>query len=89
LRRDQTTSPSGRTCSAAPGRAAGSAPRRSNLCLVARGWMDGYWEKHLQPWDVAAGALIVTEAGGIVTDWTGGRLDIHEGAVVATKRCYS
>ena len=55
-----------------------------DLCLVARGWMDGYWEKHLRPWDVAAGALIVTEAGGIVTDWTGGRLDIHEGAVVAT-----
>jgi myo-inositol-1(or 4)-monophosphatase len=55
-----------------------------DLCLVARGWMDGYWEKHLHPWDVAAGALIVTEAGGIVTDWTGGRLDIHEGAVVAT-----
>lgn len=55
-----------------------------DLCLVARGWMDGYWEKHLHPWDVAAGALIVTEAGGIVTDWTGGPLDIHEGAVVAT-----
>lgn len=55
-----------------------------DLCLVARGWMDGYWEKHLKPWDVAAGSLIVTEAGGIVTDWTGGRLDIHEGAVVAT-----
>lgn len=55
-----------------------------DLCLVARGWMDGYWEKHLHPWDVAAGALIVTEAGGIVTDWTGGGLDIHEGAVVAT-----
>ena len=55
-----------------------------DLCLVARGWMDGYWEKHLHPWDVAAGTLIVTEAGGIVTDWTGGRLDLHEGAVVAT-----
>ena len=55
-----------------------------DLCLVARGWMDGYWEKHLHPWDVAAGALIVTEAGGIVTDWTGGRLDLHEPAVVAT-----
>jgi myo-inositol-1(or 4)-monophosphatase len=55
-----------------------------DLCLVARGWMDGYWEKHLRPWDVAAGALIVTEAGGIVTDWTGGPLDLHEPAVVAT-----
>jgi myo-inositol-1(or 4)-monophosphatase len=55
-----------------------------DLCLVARGWMDGYWERHLKPWDVAAGSLIVTEAGGIVTDWTGGRFDVHEGAVVAT-----
>ncbi len=55
-----------------------------DLCLVARGWMDGYWEKHLKPWDLAAGALIVTEAGGIVTDWASGPLDIHEGAVVAT-----
>lgn len=55
-----------------------------DLCLVARGWMDGYWEKHLRSWDVAAGTLIVTEAGGIVTDWTGGRLDLHEPAVVAT-----
>jgi myo-inositol-1(or 4)-monophosphatase len=55
-----------------------------DLCLVARGAMDGYWERHLKPWDVAAGALIVTEAGGIVTDWTGGRFDLHEGAVVAT-----
>jgi myo-inositol-1(or 4)-monophosphatase len=55
-----------------------------DLCLVARGWMDGYWERHLKPWDVAAGALIVREAGGIVTDWTGAGFDIHEGAVVAS-----
>ncbi|HEX2691543.1 MAG TPA: inositol monophosphatase family protein, partial [Kofleriaceae bacterium] len=55
-----------------------------DLCLVARGWMDGYWERHLKPWDVAAGALIVAEAGGIVTNWTGGPFDVHEGAVVAT-----
>ena len=55
-----------------------------DLCLVARGQMDGYWERHLKPWDVAAGVLIVTEAGGTVTDWAGGRFDVHEGAVVAT-----
>jgi myo-inositol-1(or 4)-monophosphatase len=55
-----------------------------DLCLVACGWMDGYWERHLKPWDVAAGVLIVAEAGGIVTNWTGGGCDIHEGAVVAT-----
>jgi myo-inositol-1(or 4)-monophosphatase len=46
--------------------------------------MDGYWEKHLKAWDCAAGAVIVAEAGGTVTDWTGGRFDPHEGAVVAT-----
>ena len=55
-----------------------------DLCLVARGWMDGYWERHLQPWDVAAGSLIVAEAGGRVTGWTGDRFDVHEGAVVAS-----
>ncbi|HET7499423.1 MAG TPA: inositol monophosphatase family protein [Kofleriaceae bacterium] len=55
-----------------------------DLCLVASGSMDGYWERHLKPWDVGAGALIVAEAGGTVTDWTGRRFDVHEGAVVAT-----
>lgn len=55
-----------------------------DLCLVASGWMDGYWERHLKPWDCAAGQLIVREAGGTVTDWAGGRFDLHEGAVVAT-----
>jgi len=46
--------------------------------------MDGCWERHLKPWDVAAGALIGAEAGGMVTNWTAGRLDVHEGAVVAS-----
>ncbi len=55
-----------------------------DLCLVACGWMDGYWERHLKPWDTGAGALIVAEAGGIVTDWVGGRFDVHEGEVVAS-----
>lgn len=55
-----------------------------DLCLVASGVMDGYWEKHLKAWDCAAGALIVAEAGGTVTNWAGGPFDLHEGAVVAT-----
>jgi myo-inositol-1(or 4)-monophosphatase len=55
-----------------------------DLCLVACGWLDGYWERHLKPWDTGAGALIVAEAGGTVTDWAGGRFDVHEGAVVAS-----
>jgi myo-inositol-1(or 4)-monophosphatase len=55
-----------------------------DLCLVARGWFDGYWEKRLSPWDIAAGALIVLEAGGTVTDTRGGRFDPHSGEVAAT-----
>lgn len=55
-----------------------------DLCLVAGGSMDGYWERHLKPWDIAAGTLIVAEAGGTVTNWTGGPVDLHEGAVVAS-----
>ncbi len=55
-----------------------------DLCMVARGWFDGYWERKLKPWDVAAGTLIVAEAGGTVTNTRGGRFDLHEGEVVAT-----
>jgi len=42
-----------------------------DLCFVAAGWLDGYWEKRLNAWDVAAGALIVQESGGLVTDLKG------------------
>ena len=42
-----------------------------DLCYVACGRVDGYWDQTLQAWDVAAGALIVEEAGGIVTSLTG------------------
>jgi myo-inositol-1(or 4)-monophosphatase len=55
-----------------------------DLCMVARGWMDGYWERKLKPWDVAAGALIVQEAGGTVTNTRGAPFDPHAGEVVAT-----
>ncbi len=50
-------------------RRAGSAAL--DLAFVARGWLDGYWEMKLNPWDVAAGALLVQEAGGFVTDYAG------------------
>ncbi len=43
-----------------------------DLAWVAAGRFDGYWEADLQPWDVAAGMLIVREAGGFVTDFRGG-----------------
>jgi len=55
-----------------------------DLCLVSRGWMDGYWERRLQPWDLAAGALIVREAVGTVTNLLGGAFDPHAGEVVAS-----
>lgn len=43
-----------------------------DLCAVAAGRLDGFWEEHLGPWDTAAGWLIVEEAGGKVTDHRGG-----------------
>jgi myo-inositol-1(or 4)-monophosphatase len=55
-----------------------------DLCLVARGWFDGYWERGLGPWDMAAGALIVVEAGGRVTNPRGGPFDPHTGEAVAS-----
>lgn len=55
-----------------------------DLAMVAAGWLDGYWEMKLKPWDLAAGALLVREAGGRVTDWKGGPLSVDSGAAVAT-----
>ena len=43
-----------------------------DLAWVAAGRYDGFWESDLQPWDVAAGLLLVKEAGGFVTDFRGG-----------------
>ncbi len=42
-----------------------------DLCYVACGRSDGFWELKLQPWDMAAGSLIITEAGGMITDLRG------------------
>lgn len=42
-----------------------------DLCMVASGKLDGYWEEDLSPWDMGAGVLMVTEAGGTVTDQAG------------------
>jgi len=55
-----------------------------DLCFVASGWCDAYWERRLKPWDLGAGALIVTEAGGTVTNTMGGPFDAHSGEVVAS-----
>jgi myo-inositol-1(or 4)-monophosphatase len=55
-----------------------------DLCLVADGTYDGYWEKKLGPWDVAAGSAIVLAAEGRITDYAGHRADLTQGNVVAT-----
>lgn len=55
-----------------------------DLAWVAEGVFDGFFELGLGPWDVAAGALLVTEAGGIVTDWSGDpRAWIESGDILA------
>jgi myo-inositol-1(or 4)-monophosphatase len=55
-----------------------------DLAYVAAGRFDGFWEKKLQPWDVAGGALIVMEAGGVVTGVSGAPYSSREGSVLAT-----
>lgn len=55
-----------------------------DLAYVAAGRLDGFWEEHLKAWDMAAGVLLVEEAGGRVTDMDGGPLDVFAGHVVAT-----
>ncbi len=65
-------------------RRAGSAAL--DLANTACGRFDGFWELVLAPWDIAAGVLIVREAGGIVTDIAGRDKQIAHGAVVAGNR---
>ena len=55
-----------------------------NLCYTAAGRYDGYWELVISPWDIAAGSLIVTEAGGTVSDLSGGTFSIDKRQVLAT-----
>jgi myo-inositol-1(or 4)-monophosphatase len=54
-----------------------------DLCDVACGRFDAFWEPLLSPWDFAAGALIVREAGGTVTDVTGGEISLHKSSILA------
>jgi myo-inositol-1(or 4)-monophosphatase len=67
--------------SASDMRRAGSAAL--DLAYVAAGRLDGFWESGLNAWDMAAGALIVREAGGIVTDYQGDEKFLENGQVVA------
>ncbi len=55
-----------------------------DLCYVACGRFDGFWEQNLKPWDTAAGMLIALEAGGTVTDFSENPFDIYGNEILAT-----
>lgn len=55
-----------------------------DLAYVAAGRLDGYWERGLKPWDIAAGVLLIEEAGGKITSYQGEPLDIGSGRLIAT-----
>jgi myo-inositol-1(or 4)-monophosphatase len=55
-----------------------------DLCYVASGRFDGFWELKLKPWDVAAGSLIVAEAGGMVSDLSGNAFALHAEEILAS-----
>lgn len=57
-----------------------------DLCYVACGRFDGYWELKLKPWDIAAGALIVAEAGGRLSDFSGKPFSIDGQETLASNR---
>jgi len=57
-----------------------------DMCYVAEGVFDGFWEVALNPWDMAAAKLIIEEAGGIVTDLSGNKMDVYSKQVLASNR---
>jgi myo-inositol-1(or 4)-monophosphatase len=61
-----------------------------DLAYVAAGFSDGFFELGLKPWDMAAGALLITEAGGLVSNFTGeGPYLEHEECLAAPPRIYA
>ena len=63
-------------------RRAGSAAL--DLCHVARGWLDGYWELDLNPWDIGAGIIIVEEAGGLATKVNGEKITLNDKEILSS-----
>ena len=55
-----------------------------DLCYLACGRFDGFWEWKLQPWDTAAGVLIIREAGGTVTDFAARDFDLYGQQILAS-----
>ena len=54
-----------------------------DLAYVAAGRLDGFWEFNLKPWDIAAGALLVQEAGGVSAELTGGVDYMQSGDIIS------
>jgi len=57
-----------------------------DFCYVANGVFDGFWEVSLFPWDICAGKLIVEEAGGIVTDFSGNETNVFTKQIIASNK---
>jgi myo-inositol-1(or 4)-monophosphatase len=55
-----------------------------DLAYTARGVFDGFWERRLSPWDIAAGIVLVTEAGGQVSDFQGNPYKLDGGELLAS-----
>jgi myo-inositol-1(or 4)-monophosphatase len=55
-----------------------------DLCYVASGRFDGFWEEHLNPWDTAAGFMVASEAGARTTDFSGGPYSIDRNEILST-----
>jgi myo-inositol-1(or 4)-monophosphatase len=55
-----------------------------DLCYVAAGRLDGYYERGIWPWDISAGGLILEESGGRITDYRGGKLNLEGREIVAS-----
>jgi myo-inositol-1(or 4)-monophosphatase len=55
-----------------------------DLCYVAAGRLEGYYERGIWPWDIAAGGLILEESGGRITDYRGGKLNLEGREIVAS-----
>lgn len=55
-----------------------------DMCYVADGIFDGYWESFLYPWDMCAGKLLIEEAGGSVTDFKGDKRTLQGGSIIAS-----
>ena len=83
LRLPETLARMGRMLAAAQGvRRFGSAAL--DLAYVAAGRLDGFWEENLKPWDTAAGVLLVAEAGGVVSTFTGAPFDLEAQNILAS-----